>query len=69
MIRLRLTSGKDGEDVTPVFWEDNYFSLLPGERRQITGKFDLPTPAGKEVGLEISGWNAAVNTIPRLPTL
>ena len=69
MIRLRLTNGKDGKDVTPVFWEDNYFSLLPGESRQITGKYDLPTLAGKEFGLEISGWNVTVNTIPRLPPI
>ncbi len=69
MVRLRLTNGKDGKDVTPVFWDDNYFSLLPGESRQITGRFDLPTLAGKEVGLEISGWNAVAYTIPSLPTL
>src|SRR4029077_19426116 len=31
MVHLRLTNGKGGEDLTPVFWEDNYFSLLPGE--------------------------------------
>ena len=69
MVRLRLTNGKEGEDVTPVFWDDNYFSLLPGESRQITGKYDLSTLAGKEVGLEISGWNAAVNTISSIPAL
>ena len=22
-----------GEEVLPVFWEDNYFSMLPGEER------------------------------------
>jgi len=69
MVTLRLTNGKDGEDVTPVFWDDNYFSLLPGESRQITGRYDLPILAGKEVELEISGWNVVANTISSLPKL
>ena len=33
MIHPRVTRGKGGEDVTPIIWSDNYFSLLPGESR------------------------------------
>ncbi len=32
-VRLRLANKKDDLDVVPVFWDDNYFSLLPGEER------------------------------------
>jgi exo-1,4-beta-D-glucosaminidase len=37
--------------------------------REKAGRYGLPTLAGKEVGLEISGWNVVVNIIPSLPTL
>ncbi len=43
-----------GEPVIPVFWEDNYFSLLPGESRQITcrtGSFK------SRVSVHLTGWN------------
>jgi exo-1,4-beta-D-glucosaminidase len=57
MVRLRLTKGKGGEDVTPVFWDDNYVSLLPGEERTLTVRYDGPTLEGKEPVVEVGGWN------------
>jgi exo-1,4-beta-D-glucosaminidase len=35
-IRLKLNKGANGEEVLPILWQDNYFSLLPGEKREIT---------------------------------
>src|SRR5207253_8201478 len=46
MIHPRLTRGKGGEDVVPVFWSDNYFSLLPGEKKSVTVRFDNSSLAG-----------------------
>jgi len=40
MVHPRLTRGKGGEDVTPILWSDNYFSLLPGEKKSVTARFD-----------------------------
>src|SRR5258708_16365747 len=40
MAHPRLTRGKGGDEVTPVFWSDNYFSLLPGENKSVTGRCD-----------------------------
>jgi len=57
MVHLRLTQGKGGEDVVPIFWEDNYFSLLPGESRTVTGNYELPSLNGKEPTLAVDGWN------------
>jgi exo-1,4-beta-D-glucosaminidase len=57
MVRLRLTQGKGGEDITPIFWEDNYFSLLPGEKKEVTGRYELSSVAGKKAELEVGGWN------------
>ncbi len=35
-----VTRGKGGEDVTPIIWSDNYFSLLPGEQVSIRAQYD-----------------------------
>ena len=33
---LVLTKGPRGEEILPVLWDDNYFSLAPGESRQVS---------------------------------
>jgi exo-1,4-beta-D-glucosaminidase len=66
MVHLRVTRGKGGRDVTPIFWQDNYFSLLPGERRTVTAKFDPAALEGQEAVLVLDGWN--VDTVVLGPT-
>ena len=48
---------QDGSDITPVLWEDNYFSLLPGESRSVTAIFAVEDLHGGEAALEVGGWN------------
>jgi len=55
MIHLRLAN-KNGEDVVPIFWDDNYFSLLPGEKREVRARFDA-AKSGTEPVLTLDGWN------------
>jgi exo-1,4-beta-D-glucosaminidase len=57
MVHPRLTRGKGGEDVVQVFWSDNYFSLLPGEKKSVTAKFDISSLAGAAPELVVEGWN------------
>ena len=38
-IHLVLARSRDGEEILPVFWEDNYSSLMPGESREVTARF------------------------------
>jgi exo-1,4-beta-D-glucosaminidase len=57
MVHGRLTRGQGGEDVTPIFWTDNYFSLLPGEKRTISAKYAAASLDGKEPVLEVDGYN------------
>jgi exo-1,4-beta-D-glucosaminidase len=56
-VHARLTQGKDGDDLVPIFWEDNYFSLLPGEEKTVTATFDAADLHGKEPFLEVTGYN------------
>jgi len=57
MVHLRLTRGKGGEEVAPVLWEDNYFSMLPGEERSVTAAYDGAFLRGKDPELEVDGFN------------
>ena len=54
-----------GEDVVPVFWSDNYFSLLPGEKKSVSVTYDIASLAGAEPQIVVDGWNVEVVT-PRL---
>ena len=57
MVHLRLTRGKGGEDVVPVFWDDNYVTLLPGEHCELTATYEPSALAGAPPVVEVDGWN------------
>jgi len=57
MVHPRLTRGKGGDDVVPVFWTDNYFSLLPGEKKAVVVRFDGASLEGREPEIVVDGWN------------
>lgn len=49
------------QPVLPVVWDDNYFSLLPQEKRVIKVEFDLKNIDGDTPVIKVEGWN--INTI------
>jgi exo-1,4-beta-D-glucosaminidase len=57
-VRLRVIDSSTGEEILPVFWEDNYFALLPGEKRELTVSF--PTPPGR-ARVSAEAWNGNAN--------
>jgi len=57
LVHARLTRGKDGDDLVPIFWDDNYFSLLPGKEKTVTATYDPGDLVGKEPVLELDGFN------------
>ena len=56
-VHTALTKGKGGEEITPVFWDDNYISLLPGESRDIAARCYNRDYEGSDINLKIEGWN------------
>jgi exo-1,4-beta-D-glucosaminidase len=36
LVRLKLTRGDGGEELLPIRWQDNYFTLLPSEQRDVS---------------------------------
>jgi len=56
-VRLKLNRGKGGEEILPVVWQDNYISLLPGEKREITATYRSSSLGAAKPDIEVSGWN------------
>ena len=63
-VRLRLANKKDDLDVVPVFWEDNYFSLLPGEERIISVSYDTANLQGAHPVIQVGGFNIESGEVP-----
>jgi exo-1,4-beta-D-glucosaminidase len=57
-IHLKLVQAASGEELLPVYWDDNYFTLFPGETREL----GVAYPRGRDVSplaVEADAWNAA----------
>ncbi|BEG97800.1 glycosyl hydrolase 2 galactose-binding domain-containing protein [Bacteroides sedimenti] len=48
MIRLKVVGKKSGERILPIFYSDNYISLMPGENKVITMRFSDADTRGEE---------------------
>jgi exo-1,4-beta-D-glucosaminidase len=56
-VHLKVNDDRTGEEILPVIWQDNYFSLLPGEKRDVTATYALPKYSKPVV--QVEGWNVA----------
>lgn len=59
-VRLKLDNRQGGDEILPVLWQDNYFSLLPGESRDIIASYPVDQGSEKPY-LEVGGWNVENN--------
>jgi len=57
MVHLRITKGQDGDEVLPVLWEDNYFTLFPGEKRDLAARYSAESLGGATPVVVVDGWN------------
>lgn len=56
-INPKLVQSASRDLVLPVYWEDNYFSLLPGQKRSLHVYFYEDALDGEKPVLELEGWN------------
>jgi len=63
-VHLRLTTGPSAEEILPIFWQDNYFSMLPGESRTITARCQTGLLKGAKPTIELEGWNVKAKSQP-----
>ncbi|HVU34007.1 MAG TPA: glycoside hydrolase family 2 TIM barrel-domain containing protein [Opitutaceae bacterium] len=66
MAHLQLRHGANGARVLPVYYDDNFVSLLPGESRTIEIEESATALAGGNPHVVIDGWNVttAAQTFP-----
>ncbi len=58
-VHLQVTKGQGGDEVLPVLWDSNYFSLLPGESREITATYLGADALGSNPVVGVDGWNVS----------
>jgi exo-1,4-beta-D-glucosaminidase len=61
-VHLRINKGSRGGEVLPIVWEDNYFSLMPGERKEATASYRRADLQGATPVVQVDGWN-----VPKAP--
>ena len=67
MAHLQLRRGKTGERVLPVYYSDNYISLVPGESRVITIEAAESDLKGESPLVTVDGWNVGVEASASSP--
>ncbi len=56
-IELRIVNDKTNQSILPILWDDNYISLLPGERRIVHGRYNKADLKGGKPVLKYNGIN------------
>ena len=62
--RATVTAGKDGDEVLPILFSDNYVTVFPGETVHLEGSFDEKELGGTQPWLHIEGYNTAGSEVP-----
>ena len=55
LINLKVVDKRTGELILPIFWDDNFINLLPGEERMVCANFK----GTSEATLKVEGWYLA----------
>ena len=57
MIRLNVVGDNDGDQFLPIFYSDNYFALLPGEKKEVSIRWKDVDTRGNAPVVKITGFN------------
>jgi exo-1,4-beta-D-glucosaminidase len=63
-VRAEITGGKDGNEVLPVTYDDNYVAVFPGETVSIRGQFETADMAGNRPWIRVEGYNTPKQLMP-----
>jgi exo-1,4-beta-D-glucosaminidase len=58
-----VRKGKEGQEILPSFWSDNYFSILPGQSKDLEVEFFKLDFESEEIYLKLEGWNISPQLI------
>ena len=57
LIRVNVLGASSGEQILPMFYSDNYFSLLPGEQKTVNIHWADADTRGEQPKIVVSGFN------------
>ena len=57
LIRINVVGDSDGDQILPMFYSDNFFSLLPGEEKRVQLHWKKEDTRGNRPEVRISGYN------------
>ena len=57
MIRLNVVGKQDGEQILPMFYGDNWFSLMPGEKKTVSLRWYDADSRGNSPKVIVTGYN------------
>ncbi|MDR3717365.1 MAG: hypothetical protein P4K98_01085 [Bryobacteraceae bacterium] len=62
---IRPAMGPEGRarEVLPVLWEDNYFALMPGEKREIAATYRKADAGARPLTVEVDGGNVSAKPV------
>jgi exo-1,4-beta-D-glucosaminidase len=60
-IRPQLTA--DNEEILPSYWSGSYFTLAPGESKEIKVSCPADSVIGKKPMVKVSGWNIPIQVL------
>jgi hypothetical protein len=64
-IRPKPVKPSNGDQVLPVFMNDGYFSLVPGETKHLTIEYYVSNTDGEKPKLELECWNNFPHSVPQ----
>ncbi len=56
-VHIRVLKNKNGDDILPVIFDDNYFSLAPGESRVIKCSYENKNAGSTAPLISVTAWN------------
>ncbi len=57
MTRLKVVRAKSGDRILPVIYDDNYFTLMPGEHRTVRTELNHADTRGERPRMVVGGFN------------
>lgn len=57
MVRLNIVGDQDGLQFLPIFYSDNYFALMPGEKKEVRVHWKDVDTRGNAPVLKVTGYN------------
>ncbi len=63
-VRVEVTKGRDGEEILPITYDDNYITVFPHESKSIVAHWNASSAGKEQAALRVEGYNVARQVVP-----